>query len=89
MIEGVRGLLDGRGDWDTLALAAGWCVLIGFAGYLWSRSLFRRTATDVARWSAEAGPPVTTMFEIDRPIRLATQCALSRQPWTVVGSPVC
>jgi ABC-2 type transport system permease protein len=49
MIEGVRGLLDGRWDWNTLTLAAGWCVLIGVVGYLWSRSLFRRPATDGAR----------------------------------------
>lgn len=44
MIEGMRGLLAGVGDWGTIALAAGWCVLIMVAGFIWSRSLFRRPA---------------------------------------------
>ena len=42
MIEGTRDLLAGQWDWNTLGLAAGWCVLIMIVGYLWSRSLFRR-----------------------------------------------
>ena len=45
MIEGIRGLLAGQWEWATLATAAGWCVIIAIAGYLWARSLFRRPAT--------------------------------------------
>jgi ABC-2 type transport system permease protein len=49
MIEGVRGLLAGEWPWDTLALAAGWCVLIVAVGYLWARRLFRPETTQAGR----------------------------------------
>jgi ABC-2 type transport system permease protein len=45
MIEGIRDLLAGVWDWSTLALAAGWCVLLVLVGYVWARALFRRDAT--------------------------------------------
>lgn len=45
MIEGVRSLLAGIWDPGTLAVAAGWCLLIMVAGFAWARSLFRRPAT--------------------------------------------
>ncbi len=44
MIDGIRSLLAGQWAWDTLALAAGWCVLIAVVGYIWARNLFRRPA---------------------------------------------
>ncbi|WP_136517742.1 ABC transporter permease [Cellulomonas telluris] len=43
VIETVRGLLAGTApDATTTLLAIGWLVLIGVAGYAWSRSLYRR-----------------------------------------------
>ncbi|MDM7830093.1 ABC transporter permease [Cellulomonas edaphi] len=44
IIDTVRGLLAGGVGLDgaTVAKAVVWCVLIGVAGYLWARSLYRR-----------------------------------------------
>jgi ABC-2 type transport system permease protein len=43
IIETTRGLLAGTAlDASTTWLALGWSVLIGVAGYAWSRSLYRR-----------------------------------------------
>ncbi|WP_402469150.1 ABC transporter permease [Isoptericola aurantiacus] len=44
IIETVRGLLAGGTGLDgaLVAQAVGWCLVIGVAGYLWARSLFRR-----------------------------------------------
>ena len=42
MIDAIRGLLKGQAQVPTLVLAVAWCLVIGGAGYLWSRKLFRR-----------------------------------------------
>jgi ABC-2 type transport system permease protein len=44
MIDGIRSLLAGQWQWSTLAVAAGWCVLIAVVGYVRARNLFRRPA---------------------------------------------
>ncbi|MFS0705888.1 ABC transporter permease [Cellulomonas sp. 179-A 9B4 NHS] len=43
IIETVRGLLAGAPlDGTPTAPAVAWCVVIGIAGYVWSRALYRR-----------------------------------------------
>lgn len=44
IIETVRGLLAGGADLDgsVAAQAVAWCVVLGVAGYAWSRALYRR-----------------------------------------------
>lgn len=44
IIETVRGLLAGGAglETSTVVQAVAWCVVIGAAGYVWARSLFRR-----------------------------------------------
>lgn len=42
VIESLRALTTGADAGADLWLAVGWCVLIGLAGYLWSRRLFLR-----------------------------------------------
>ncbi|MCC2334882.1 ABC transporter permease [Cellulomonas wangsupingiae] len=43
IIETARSLLAGAAlETTTTALAFGWCVVIGVAGYVWSRVLYRR-----------------------------------------------
>lgn len=44
IIETVRGLLAGGAGLEgtTAALAVGWCVALGVAGYAWARALYRR-----------------------------------------------
>lgn len=44
IIEALRSLLAGVWDPGTLAVAAGWCVLIMVVGFVWARNLFRRPA---------------------------------------------
>ncbi|MDV5143853.1 ABC transporter permease [Streptomyces sp. SBC-4] len=45
VIETLRGLLMGTGIGNSGYLALAWCVGLTFAGYLWARSAFGRTAT--------------------------------------------
>ncbi|MEN1976120.1 ABC transporter permease [Cellulomonas sp. P4] len=43
VIETTRALLTGTApDTSTTLLALGWCVIVGAAGYAWSRALYRR-----------------------------------------------
>lgn len=44
VIDTVRGLLGGGAglDGSTVVQAVAWCVVIGVAGYVWARALFRR-----------------------------------------------
>ncbi|GAA4718955.1 ABC transporter permease [Isoptericola chiayiensis] len=42
VIETLRGLLTGTGTETAVVQAVAWCLVIGVAGYLWARSLFRR-----------------------------------------------
>jgi hypothetical protein len=44
IIETVRALLAGGAGLEgaVAAQAVAWCLVIGFAGYAWSRSLYRR-----------------------------------------------
>ncbi|MHA7133259.1 ABC transporter permease [Oerskovia turbata] len=44
IIDTVRGLLAGGAglDGSTVVQAVAWCVVIGVAGYVWARALFRR-----------------------------------------------
>lgn len=42
IIETVRALTTGTDPGSDLWLAVGWCVIIGAAGFLWSRRLFSR-----------------------------------------------
>lgn len=42
IIDSIRALSTGADAGSDLWLAVGWWVLIGLAGYLWSRRLFRR-----------------------------------------------
>jgi ABC-2 type transport system permease protein len=45
IMETLRGLLMGTPIGNSGALAAGWCVAIGLAGYLWAKRLFDRDPT--------------------------------------------
>lgn len=42
VIEALRSLLLGTPAPGSLALAVGWCVVLGVAGYLWSMALYER-----------------------------------------------
>lgn len=42
LIETLRGLLMGTPIGNNAAIALGWCAVIGFGGYLWSKKLFNR-----------------------------------------------
>jgi ABC-2 type transport system permease protein len=42
IIDTLRGLLVGTAIGSDWLVALGWCLLIGVAGYLWSRRLFNR-----------------------------------------------
>lgn len=42
MIEGVRGLLDGRPEAATVITALLWCAALSLAAYLWARRLYER-----------------------------------------------
>jgi ABC-2 type transport system permease protein len=44
VIKTLRGLLLDTSIGDSGLLAVGWCVLFAIAGYMWSKSLFRREA---------------------------------------------
>jgi ABC-2 type transport system permease protein len=44
VMDTVRGLLAGSPDGADALRAVGWCVVIGLAGYLWSRRLYRTRA---------------------------------------------
>jgi ABC-2 type transport system permease protein len=45
IMETLRGLLMGSPIGGSGALAVGWCVAIGLAGYLWAKRLFNRDPT--------------------------------------------
>jgi ABC-2 type transport system permease protein len=45
IIETLRGLLMGTPIGSNGYIALGWCVVIGFGGYLWSKKLFNREST--------------------------------------------
>ena len=42
IIETIRDLSSGAELGNTALIAVGWCAVIAFAGYLWSRKLFNR-----------------------------------------------
>lgn len=44
LMDAFRGLLAGAPDGSDVLAAIGWCVVIGLAGYLWSRRLYRTRA---------------------------------------------
>jgi ABC-2 type transport system permease protein len=44
-IDALRGLLMGTPIGNSGYIALGWCVVIGFGGYLWSKKLFNREST--------------------------------------------
>ncbi|ANZ35642.1 ABC transporter permease [Lentzea guizhouensis] len=44
-IDALRGLLMGTPIGNSGWIALGWCVVIGFGGYLWSKKLFNREST--------------------------------------------
>ncbi|GAB2859665.1 ABC transporter permease [Lentzea nigeriaca] len=44
-IDALRGLLMGKPIGNSGWIALGWCVVIGFGGYLWSKKLFNREST--------------------------------------------
>ncbi|MEU7481833.1 ABC transporter permease [Lentzea sp. NPDC042327] len=44
-IDALRGLLTGTPIGHSGWIALGWCVVIGFGGYLWSKKLFNREST--------------------------------------------
>jgi ABC-2 type transport system permease protein len=44
VMDAVRGLLAGSPNRTDVLWAVGWCVVIGLAGYLWSRRLYRTRA---------------------------------------------
>jgi ABC-2 type transport system permease protein len=48
IMETLRGLLLGTPIGSSGALAVGWCVAIGLAGYLWAKRLFDRDQTPYA-----------------------------------------
>ncbi|RZQ61339.1 ABC transporter permease [Amycolatopsis suaedae] len=45
VIDTLRGLLTGTGIGASGWLALGWCAVLALAGYLWSRSAFRKART--------------------------------------------
>ncbi|GAA3676880.1 ABC transporter permease [Lentzea roselyniae] len=44
-IDALRGLLMGTPIGNSGYIALGWCAVIGFGGYLWSKKLFNREST--------------------------------------------
>ncbi|WP_336216171.1 ABC transporter permease [Nonomuraea sp. LPB2021202275-12-8] len=46
IMDAFRGLLAGSPDGSDAIWAAGWCVVIGLVGYLWSRRLYRLRAAN-------------------------------------------
>ena len=44
-IDALRGLLMGTPIGNSGYIALGWCVVIGFGSYLWSKKLFNREST--------------------------------------------
>jgi ABC-2 type transport system permease protein len=46
IMDAVRGLLAGSASGSDALRAVGWCVVIGSAGYLWSRHLYRIRAAN-------------------------------------------
>lgn len=44
VIDTVRGLFAGSVETSSVALALGWCLVLGVGGYAWSRRLYRRRA---------------------------------------------
>jgi ABC-2 type transport system permease protein len=46
IMDTCRGLLAGSPDGSGMLWAVGWCVVIGSAGYLWSRRLYRTRAAN-------------------------------------------
>jgi ABC-2 type transport system permease protein len=46
IMDTFRGLLAGSPDGSDALWAVGWCVVIGLAGYLWSRRLYRTRAAN-------------------------------------------
>ncbi|MFF9497927.1 ABC transporter permease [Streptomyces flaveolus] len=46
IMNACRGLLAGSLDGSDVLWAIGWCVVIGLAGYLWSRRLYRTRAAN-------------------------------------------
>jgi ABC-2 type transport system permease protein len=44
-IDALRGLFMGTPIGNSGYIALGWCVVIGFGGYLWSKKLFNREST--------------------------------------------
>ncbi|MDQ6909560.1 MAG: ABC transporter permease [Actinomycetota bacterium] len=56
LIETLRGLLMGTPVGNHAVIAAGWCIVIGVAGYLWARHLYNRDP------SPQSGPSVMQLM---------------------------